>query len=350
MEQTLTDYLALSGEPVLWVRRGKIAFMNTLAKRILGDCTGMPAAARLGLDVNQTPAASYLADTLIDGEDYILRVNRLKQIGEGRLVFLKPQTEAPLILNDAFLYNLRSNLMTIGLAADKLRPAAEAMGSAEMLADMTALTAGYYKLMRLSDNASLVRDLFEHRAAAMPAELDMSLLCHAALDAAEDCFPEMAFIREIPGGLRLNADARLVRQLLFNLLSNCVIHARASIVRLRLSETEESVILALGDNGCGIPTEELSGVFERYRFGFDVGELGGVGLGLTAARAVTQLHGGTLLLESRPDQGTEIRASFSKKTAAEKLGSNDALCTMRDLLLGLADCLPMRFFEEKYLD
>lgn len=351
MEQTLIDYLALSGEPVLWVRRGKIVFMNTLAKHILGDCTGMPAAARLGLDLNQTPAPSYLADTLIDGEGFILRVNRLKQIGEGRIVFLKRQTEAPVILNDAFLYNLRSNLMTLGLAADKLRPAAEAVGSAEMLADMTALTASYYKLMRLSANASLVRDLFEHRAAAMAAELDMSLLCHAALDAMEDCFPEIAFVREIPGGIRLNADARLVRQLLFNLLSNCVTHARASFIRLRLSETEESAILAVGDNGCGIPAEALSGIFERYRFGFAAGEMsGGVGLGLSAARAVTQLHGGTLLLESRPDQGTEIRASFSKKTAADKLGTSDALCTMRDLLLGLADCLPLKFFEEKYLD
>lgn len=351
MEQTLTDYLALSGEPVLWVRQGKIAFLNTLARRILGDCTGEWADARLGLDLNQTSAQSYLADTRIDGENYILRVNRLKHIGEGRLVFLKPQTETPLVLNDAFLYALRSNLMTLGLAADKLRPVAEDMGSAEMLADLTALTAGYYKLMRLSDNASLVHDLFEHRAAATPAELDMSLLCHAVLDAVEECFPEPHFARDIPAGIRLNADAHLIRQLLLNLLSNCLIHAGASFIRLRLSETEENVVLAVSDNGCGIPAEELGTVFERYRYGFCIGELRrGVGLGLSAARAVTQLHEGTLLLESRTDQGTAIRASFSKRLTADRLTTGDALCSMRELLLGLADCMPLRFFEEKYLD
>lgn len=347
----MIEYLALSGEPALWVRQGRIVFLNTPARRILGDCTGERAEERLGLDLNLTPAQSYLTNTRINGEYYLLRVNRLRESGGGRLVFLKPQTEAPLLLNDAFLYALRSNLMTLGLAADKLRPAAEALGSADMLADLVALTAGYYKLMRLSDNVSLVRDLFEHRAAAMAVELDMSLLCHAVLDGVEECFPEPRFVRDIPGGIRLNADARLVRQLLLNLLSNCLIHAHASFISLRLSETEESVILAVSDNGCGIPAEELSTVFERYRCGFTTGEMsGGVGLGLTAARAVTQLHGGTLLLESRPDQGTAIRASFSKRVTGDRLGRGEELCTMRDLLLGLADCMPLRFFEEKYLD
>ena len=348
MEQSLSDILALSGEPALLVKLGKITFLNAGARRILGECTGESAEERLGLDLRVTPARAFLADTRIDGQSYILRVNR---VAEGRLVFLMKQAEAPLILNDAFLYTLRSNLMTLGLALDKLRPAAEDLRSAEILADLTALTASYYKLMRLSDNASLVRDMFEQRAAAVPSELDMSLLCHAVLDAVETCFPERSFVRDIPGGIRLNADARLIRQLLFNLISNALTHAGASILRLGLSETEESVVITFADNGDGIPAEELATVFGRYRGGFDPRELGGgVGLGLTACRAVTQLHGGTLLLESRPDQGTAIHASFSKRTAADKLGMSDELCSMRELLLGLADCLPLEYFEEKYLD
>ena len=241
--------------------------------------------------------------------------------------------------------------MTLGLAADKLRPALEDQGSAEMRADLAALTAGYFKLMRLSDNAALVHDLFARRAAASPAALDMSLLCHALLDAVEEHFPRLSIVRDIPGGMRLNADARLLRQLLFNLLANCLVHAQAKVLRFRLSETRESVVVTLADDGCGIPPEELAGVFERYLFGFGLGELGkGVGLGLTAARAVTQLHGGTLLLESQPGHGTVIHASFSKRTPADRLGGSETLCTMRDVLLGLADCLPPECFEEKYLD
>ena len=348
MDTTLSELLALSGEPALLVQQGKITFANAGARRILGPCTGERAERLLGPNLFLTPARAYLTETHVDGTTYILRVNRLN---EGRLVFLKPQEEAPIALNAAFLYHLRSNLMTLGLAADKLRLAAEELGQSGMLADLTALSSCSFKLMRLSENASLVRDYFEHRAVAAPAGLDMSLLCHAVIDAAEESFPERHFTRDIPEGLHLNADARLVRQLLFNLLSNCLIHSGASLIQVRLSETAESVVLSVSDNGCGIPAEELATVFERYRFPGPEGELsGGTGLGLPAARAVAALHGGALLLESRTDQGTSVRASFSKKTECSRFGTGEALCTMRDLLLGLADCLPLTFFEEKYLD
>ena len=171
------------------------------------------------------------------------------------------------------------------------------------------------------------------------------------LDAVEESFPDRHFSRDIPEHVRLNADARLVRQLLFNLLSNCLRHSGAKLIQTRLSETAESVILSVSDNGCGIPAEELSTVFERYRCRKAPQEIGsGTGLGLTAARGVAYLHGGTLLLESRTDQGTSVRASLSKRTEAGTLGTGEELCSMRELLTGLADCLPARYFEEKYLD
>lgn len=348
MEAMLTELLALSGEPVLLVQQGTIVAANALARGILGPCVGERAESVFGSDLLLAPGRAYLTDVRLNGKTYILRVNRLS---EGRLIFLREQEEAPVVLNDAFLYTLRSNLMTLGLAADKLRPAAEDLGLHGMLEDLTALTAATFKLMRLSENASLVRDLFEHRASAAPTELDISLLCHAVLDAVEESFPDRHFSRDIPEHVRLNADARLVRQLLFNLLSNCLRHSGANLIQTRLSETAESVILSVSDNGCGIPAEELSTVFERYRCRKAPQEIGsGTGLGLTAARGVAYLHGGTLLLESRTDQGTSVRASLSKRTEAGTLGTGEELCSMRELLTGLADCLPERFFEEKYLD
>ena len=76
----------------------------------------------------------------------------------------------------------------------------------------------------------------------------------------------------------------------------------------------------------------------------------GAGLGLSAARGIAQLHGGTLLLESRPDQGTLVQVSFSRRSVATRMQMDSDLCSMRDLLLGLADCLPLSCFEGKYLD
>lgn len=348
MSRDLTDILALTAEPALLVKRGKISFANTGAERLFGPCAGERAEDVLGLDPGRHPAQSYLVDTMIQGENYVLRINGLE---EGRMVFLDRQEEAPVILNDAFLYTLRSNLMTLGLAADRLRPAAEDLKNRGMMDDLTALTSSYFKLMRLSSNASLVRSMYEHRAAALPVDLDLSLLCHAVMDTVEGAFPEVEIVRDIQAGLRANMDAALFKQLLFNLLSNCLRHAHATIIQVRLYDTAETLILAVSDNGEGIPAQAMYTVFDRYRYNYALTETGsGAGLGLTAARCITQLHGGTLLLESRQDQGTSVRASFSRRTAVMRFGAAEELCTMRDALLGLADCMPLRFFEEKYLD
>ena len=210
--------------------------------------------------------------------------------------------------------------MTLGMAADKLRPAAEDLRQKGMLEDLTSLTSSAFKLMRLSENVSLVRDLFLHRAAASPVELDLALLCHSVLDAVEDAFPELFFRRELPDTLHLNADPKLLKLLLFNLLSNALIHARPTLIQLRLRENGDRVLLSVGDNGCGIPAEALGTVFERYRYDFGL------------------------------DQGTLVQASLSRGGIATRMQMDSDLCSMRDLLLGLADCLPLRCFEGKYLD
>ena len=182
-------------------------------------------------------------------------------------------------------------------------------------------------------------------------ELDLALLCHSVLDAAEDAFPAFLLRRELPDTLRLNADPKLLKLLLFNLLSNALIHARPTLIQLRLRESGDRVLLSVSDNGCGIPAEALSTVFERYRYDFGLSQMGrGAGLGLSAARAAAQLHGGMLLLESREDQGTLVQASLSRRCSATRMQMDSDLCSMRDLLLGLADCLPLSCFEGKYLD
>lgn len=348
MNSTLSHILALSGEAALVIEQGRIAYLNAGAERLLGPCVGERAESLLGAECTASHARAFVVSTQLEGAAYLLRVNRLD---EGRLVFLQRQEEAPIILNDPFLYNLRSNLMTLGVAADKLRPAAEDLQQRGMMEDLTALSSSAFKLMRLSDNVSLVRDLFTHRAAASPVELDMALLCHSVLDAVEEYFPAVTFKRELPDILRLNADPKLVKQLLFNLLSNCLTHAEPDLIQVRLRDSGERVLLAVSDNGRGIPAEALSTVFERYRYDFGLSQMSrGTGLGLSAARGVAQLHGGTLLLESRQDQGTLVQASFRKGGVSTRMQMDSDLCSMRDLLLGLADCLPLSCFEGKYLD
>lgn len=347
--ETLYEVLALTSEAALFIKEGRVDYANAAARRLLGDgCAGCQADSLFRMELSQPLSGMSLADTVCNGENLLLRVSPL---ADGRLVFLEKQEEPPTLFSDGFLFYLRSHLMTLGLAADSIRPRAEDLGDTELLNTLARLTHSYYTLMRLTENAALARREYDPDTPFSTAELDLSLLCHAVLDAAEEHFPAVAFRREIPSGLRLVADARLLRLLLFNLISNALLHAQPHTVCLSVFEGKERTILSVSDDGCGIPEEELSTVFCRCRQAFRLDSAGqGIGFGLSAARSITQLHGGSLLIESREQVGTTVRAAISRSLQVNSLNCGNELCTMRDVLLGLADCLPEDCFRETFMD
>lgn len=350
MRDTICELLALSDEAALFTRQGNIVFANRAARRVLGeDCLGRRCDELLHLEGGFSPFRGCLADIRIRGESFLLRSNRF---ADGRLIFLNRQQEAPAQLNDAFLYCLRSSLMSLGVAADSLRPLAEDEGREDVLQTLAGLTHSYFRLLRLTENVSLVRSLMEQTVPLCASELDLSLLCHAALDAVEEHLPKAPLEREIVSGIRMAGDARLLRLLLFNLVSNAALHAHASTIRVSLTRGHDRLLLKVQDDGVGIPEEELSTVFSHYRQNVGTPEAGsGAGFGLSAARAAAQLHGGTLLLESHEGRGTTVCAALSgAMPGVGILRAESALCTMRELLLGLADCLPESCFREEYLD
>ncbi len=69
--------------------------------------------------------------------------------------------------------------------------------------------------------------------------------------------------------------------------------------------SREGVEIAIDDDGCGIPEEERTKVFERFSRGSTASHSGsGLGLALVAQQA--ELHGGTASLEESPLGGTRL--------------------------------------------
>ena len=117
-----------------------------------------------------------------------------------------------------------------------------------------------------------------------------------------------------PHASPISGDPERLQQVLWNLLSNAVKFTnRDGKVQVRLERVNSHVEVAVSDTGIGIAPEFLPHVFERFRQA-DAGitrERGGLGLGLSIARQLTEMHGGTIEVASGgPGQGTTFRVKI----------------------------------------
>jgi signal transduction histidine kinase len=112
---------------------------------------------------------------------------------------------------------------------------------------------------------------------------------------------------------RLNADRRLVRQVLVNLLANAVRFTPAGgTVSVHAFSRGAELCLEVRDTGIGIAPEDIPRALERFSQvdGRLSRKYDGAGLGLPMAKQFMELHGGTLELASTPGAGTQVLIAF----------------------------------------
>jgi PAS domain S-box-containing protein len=104
-------------------------------------------------------------------------------------------------------------------------------------------------------------------------------------------------------------DAMRLQQVLWNLLSNAVKFTPAGgTVAVRVRAIEGRVVVTVMDSGAGIPPEALPRVFDRFWQAAEPAERpDGLGLGLSIAKHLIELHGGTITAHS---EGRGRGASF----------------------------------------
>jgi signal transduction histidine kinase len=105
--------------------------------------------------------------------------------------------------------------------------------------------------------------------------------------AVPDAFPSMM------------GDPDRLRQVFLNVLSNALKFTEAGGgIEVCVGVIGESARVSIRDSGSGIAADELPHVFERFRQGADAAAGQGLGLGLTIARVLVELHGGTIQIVS----------------------------------------------------
>lgn len=113
-----------------------------------------------------------------------------------------------------------------------------------------------------------------------------------------DLHPHLPFV---------NADIALIERVLENLIDNALRYTPANgLVALELAPAERGVRVRVHDNGCGIATEELPRIFDRF-YQLDKSRNsnpGSSGLGLAIAKRILELHGSDIAVDSALGRGT----------------------------------------------
>jgi len=121
----------------------------------------------------------------------------------------------------------------------------------------------------------------------------------------------------------LLGDPGRLRQILTNLVANAIKFTEAGTVSVGVEEASSDadgvlVRFAVRDTGIGIPLEAQQRVFESFSQadGSTTRRHGGTGLGLTIARQLTEMMGGTITVESEPGRGSAFcfTARFARGT------------------------------------
>ncbi|MBW4497445.1 MAG: PAS domain S-box protein [Oscillatoria princeps RMCB-10] len=100
-------------------------------------------------------------------------------------------------------------------------------------------------------------------------------------------------------------DEKLLRHILGNLLSNAIKYSpEGGTVRLTLSCEGGEVVFEIADEGIGIPSDDLSHLFESFHRAANVGKIPGTGLGLAIVKRAVELHGGQISVRSEVGAGT----------------------------------------------
>ena len=113
----------------------------------------------------------------------------------------------------------------------------------------------------------------------------------------------IAISMDAPDTIMLRADQDKIERICYNLLSNALKYtSEGGEITLTAKEENGCVMISVADNGCGISSDELPYIFDRFYQAKNAGR--GTGIGLAIVKAFTELHHGEVSATSIEGKGS----------------------------------------------
>jgi len=262
-------------------------------------------------------ARRFQVTTLVD-------ITKWKQVNMS-LKLAKDQADSASNAKSAFLANMSHELRT---------PLNAIIGFSEMMENEVFGSLGNEKYneyisdvhisaKHLLDIINEVLDMSKIEAGKVELDeqkIDLNVLCTnlVRIMRSEALNVETNIIEDYDSFLpKLYADARLIRQILINLLTNSIKYSvdGGDITLITKLNQKDEIEITVQDEGVGIPKDRLKEALEPFGQIHDPHTASkafqGTGLGLPLAKAMVEIHGGVFQVHSAEGKGTTVNISFS---------------------------------------
>jgi len=174
------------------------------------------------------------------------------------------------------------------------------------------------RLQRLLTDVSLLTRMDDGSASIIKEQVNLTDIIN---DVVEDrqiiaATKGMTIENYISRNIVMDGNPSLLEAVFNNLIDNAIVYSGGTKIKIELiGMGSEKVVIALSDNGCGVLSEQLPRLFERF-YRIDKGRsraAGGTGLGLSIVKNAVVLHGGEITAENQNSGGLLFKMTFSRK-------------------------------------
>ena len=184
-------------------------------------------------------------------------------------------------------HDLRNPLTAIVLYTGLIRQQLEANKVESSLTLLTNVESATQRVQRLVDDLLDATRIGGNRFAVKPIEMDLVSLAGQVIDEFQREQATHRLSLDAPASVYGTWDRERLRQVFANLVSNAIKYsAEGRDVRIRLRSTGNSVIVAVSDEGDGIPRDAMSHLFQPFARLGQERKVSGTGLGLFITRGI----------------------------------------------------------------
>ena len=257
-------------------RRAEIATMEAHRERALATISRIDLLREQARDPDKS---EFIAHSFLAHMSHELRTPLNAIIGFSDLLRLRLQALAP-------------DEKSLGYVADINDAGLHLLRVVNDILDLSKIEAGK---LELNEDVVDFHELVESCARLIKGQMDAR---------------PVTFASNLPPDLpMLLVDELKLKQIVINLLSNAVKFTPAGTITLKAHEdTRRGFAISIADTGIGIAPENLPHVFTPFtQLKANVSRpIPGTGLGLPLAKALVELHGGSLVIESAVGVGTTV--------------------------------------------